>query len=105
MDGKEVEVLSIAHSKTGKHGAAKALITVIDPTTGLKIDKCIPLTESLKLAPQIIPAIFDEPEEKKEQQIQMSYPLKSFDDLVMAQSSSQGFWSNLSIILGFFKTP
>jgi translation elongation factor P/translation initiation factor 5A len=32
-------VAEIATAKTGKHGAAKTLVTYIDPATGMKKDK------------------------------------------------------------------
>jgi translation elongation factor P/translation initiation factor 5A len=32
-------VADISTAKTGKHGAAKTLVTFIDPSTGLKKDK------------------------------------------------------------------
>lgn len=33
------------------------------------------------------------------------YPTKTFDDLIMGQSSSQGFWQNKALILSFFLDP
>jgi translation elongation factor P/translation initiation factor 5A len=39
IDGQECMVADISTAKTGKHGAAKTLVTVIDPATGQKKDK------------------------------------------------------------------
>ena len=33
------------------------------------------------------------------------YPTKTFDDLIMGQSSSQGFWQNKALVLSFFLDP
>jgi len=41
IDGQECMVAEVSTAKTGKHGAAKILVTVIDPATGLKKDKML----------------------------------------------------------------
>jgi translation elongation factor P/translation initiation factor 5A len=37
--------LDVARSKTGKHGSAKAHITVIDPATGKKVSHILPASQ------------------------------------------------------------
>jgi hypothetical protein len=84
-------VAEIATAKTGKHGAAKTLVTFIDSATGLKKYKMMLKNDVLEVITSA----------KKLN----SYFKKSFDDLVMGQSSTQGSWQDESLVLSFFKDP
>lgn len=62
-------VSDVSMTKTGKHGSAKMMISVIDPTTGVKKDKLMTQNDEIEIvssAKGLNP-----------------YFKKSFDDLVM----------------------
>ncbi len=91
IDGKECMVADVTTAKTGKHGAAKMLMTVIDPATGKKIDKMMSTNDQIEIVTAAKGL--------------NSYFKKSFDDLVMGQSSTQGSWQDPALVLSFFKDP
>jgi len=47
IQGKEVTIQSMATAKTGKHGAAKAMIVATDAATGKKFEMVLPASESI----------------------------------------------------------
>jgi hypothetical protein len=69
IDGKECMVADVTTAKTGKHGGAKMLMTVIDPATGKKIDKMMSTNDQIEIVTAAKGL--------------NSYFKKSFDDLVM----------------------
>ena len=91
IDGQECMVAEVSTAKTGKHGAAKTLVTVIDPATGQKKDKMLSQNDEIQVVTSAKGL--------------NSYFKKSFDDLIMGQSSTQGSWQDESLVLSFFKDP
>lgn len=69
IDGQECMVADVSVAKTGKHGSAKMMVTVIDPVTGMKKEKLMKQDDDIETVTQAKGL--------------NSYFKRSFDDLVM----------------------